>query len=220
MSNRPDSECPEGESPLKTRTSRRGFLKGMGIAAGATVLLPDGSRAAETPAPAAPQIPGLKEFGRGPQEITIQVNGQAKKLTVEPRTTLLEALRLQLGLTGAKEVCDRGSCGACTVHLDGKAVTSCMMLAVEAADKKVTTIEGLATDPKYGDLVKSYCDHDGAQCGYCIPGFVMRSAAFMDEVKVPLDGAAVREGLAGNICRCGTYTKIFDSMVPAGGNKV
>lgn len=218
MSKRPEMEFGDDYSPLRTRASRRSFLKGMGLAAGATVMLPDASRAAEAPA-TPPEIPGLKEFGRGPQEIVIHVNGQPKKLTVEPRTTLLEALRLQLGLTGAKEVCDRGSCGACTVHVEGKAVTSCMTLAVEVANKKVTTIEGLVADPKYGELVKSYCDHDGAQCGYCIPGFVMRSAALMDEVKVPLDGAAVREGLAGNICRCGTYSKIFDAMVPAGGKK-
>lgn len=195
---------------LASPQSRRSFLKGVGLAAGATAVLPTVGRSQEAAA-AAEEIPGLKILGRGGQAITLRVNGATHSLTVEPRTTLVEALREKLGLTGSKEVCDRGTCGCCTVLLDGKSVVSCLMLAIDAVGHEVTTVEGIAADPKHAPLIEAYCDNDAAQCGYCIPGFVVRSAALLDEVPSPT-AEQVRHGLSGNICRCGTYTKIFEAM--------
>lgn len=196
-----------GGSGARFRTTRRGFLKGVGVAAGATMVLP-------SIAPSQPEekgTPGLKELGRAAREITLKVNGEARQLKVEPRTTLLEALRVKLDLTGAKEICDRGSCGGCTVLIDGKAVTSCMMLAIDAQGHEILTAEGIAKDPRYKNLIDAFCEHDAAQCGYCIPGIVARSSELLREIPNPsLD--EIRGGLAGNICRCGTYSKIFEAV--------
>jgi xanthine dehydrogenase YagT iron-sulfur-binding subunit len=193
------------------KTSRRGFLKGVGLAAGATAVLPNLSFAeGESQATA-----GLKELGRGAREITLTVNGLPNKITVEPRTTLLEALRTKLDLTGSKEICDRGSCGGCTVLFDGKAVTGCMTLAIDAVGHEIVTAEGIGKDPKFAPLIEAFCEHDAAQCGYCIPGILVRSAALLKEIPSPT-AEQVREGLAGNLCRCGTYSKIFDAVEACG----
>jgi xanthine dehydrogenase YagT iron-sulfur-binding subunit len=143
------------------------------------------------------------------------INGEKRALTVEPRTTLLDALRDRAGLTGSKEVCSRGSCGCCTVLLDGKAVYSCMMLALDAVGHEVWTVEGIAASPKFKPLLDAYAAHDGAQCGFCIPGFVTRSAELFAAGQLATE-EAIREGLAGNLCRCGTYTKIFEACLAAG----
>src|SRR5690606_49396 len=152
-------------------------------------------------------------------KIALQINGARHQVDVEPRTTLLDALRDQLGLTGPKQICDRGACGGCTVLMDNRSVCSCMMLAVETQGHSITTIEGIAADPVAAPLIDSFCTHDGAQCGFCIPGIVTRSKAMLDENPAP-DAQAIRAGLAGNICRCGTYTKIFDSILAASGQPV
>jgi aerobic-type carbon monoxide dehydrogenase small subunit (CoxS/CutS family) len=189
--------------------SRRDFLKGVGLAAGATALLPalaEGQGAAPLPA-----TPGLEELGAGARSITLKVNGVARQVTVEPRTTLLDALRIKLALTGSKEICDRGACGGCTVLLDGEAINSCLALAIDAVGSEITTIEGVSADPRYATLIESFCEHDAAQCGYCIPGFVVRSAAMLKATPSPTD-AQIREGLTGNICRCGAYSMIFDAV--------
>lgn len=199
------------ESSAGTGVSRRSFLKGIGIAAGASVALPVMATGQDALPGGATAVPGLAEMGRGELSITLRINGEAKVLKVELRTTLLSALRDRLDLTGAKEICDRGACGGCTVLLDGKAVNSCLILAVDAQGAEVITVEGIAADPKYAPLIDSFCEHDGAQCGYCIPGFVVRSAGLLGEVPTPTP-EQVREGLAGNLCRCGTYTKIFAAM--------
>jgi len=201
-----DAAVAEDEG-IGLRTSRRGFLKGMGLAAGAAALLPAVGNAQED----AHETPGLKELGRGEREITLKINGESRKLKVEPRTTLLEALRVKLDLTGAKEICDRGACGGCTVLVGGKSLASCLLLAMDAQGEDVVTVEGIAKDPRYSNLIDAFCEHDGAQCGYCIPGIVVRSAEFLAATPNPSPDE-MRAGLAGNICRCGTYSKIFESM--------
>src|ERR1041384_2102889 len=151
--------------------SRRGFLKGIGVGSMAGGLLsPLGLRAAEA-----------NGSVRGPGEIpiTLQINGQSRSLNVEPRVTLLDALRNRLDLTGAKEVCDRGTCGACTVLVDGRPVYSCSMLAVEAEGHEITTIEGLGTPEKMNAVQKAFVKHDAQQCGFCTPGFVTAATAFV-----------------------------------------
>jgi len=198
--------------------SRRAFLKGMGAAAGATVLLSDlafgQEKAMDAGESAPPEIPGVRILGRGKRTLKLRINGKTASVEVEPRTTLLEAVRSGLGLTGNKEVCGRGSCGACTMLVDGAAVCSCLMLAVDAEGKSVITIEGVAEDPAYAHLISSYCENDAAQCGFCIPGFVVRSAAFLKE-NPSTDPVQIRHGLSGNICRCGTYSKIFNAVADA-----
>ena len=208
------SEAPSAEEEsVDLRTSRRGFLKGMGVAAGATMLF-SGSAQAQDTKPARPSTPGLQEVGRKPVEITLNVNGKNHKLKVEPRTTLLDALREKLDITGAKEICDRGYCSGCTVLIDGRAVTSCMALAIDAEGHKIMTAEGISKDPKYKNLMKAFHDHDAAQCGYCIPGFLVRSAALLEEMPNATP-AQIRQGLEGNLCRCGTYSKIFTAVEAA-----
>jgi aerobic-type carbon monoxide dehydrogenase small subunit (CoxS/CutS family) len=194
-------------------TSRRDFLKGMGLVVGAATIAPATSTLAQ-PAEEVAASEGFRVLGSGVQSVTLTVNGEAKAVRVEPRTTLLDALREQAGLTGAKEVCDRGTCGCCTVLVDGKSVCSCLMLAVDAEGREVTTVEGIAKDPKYKNLIDAFCEHDAAQCGFCIPGFVVRSAELLAAVPNPTPDQ-VRHGLSGNICRCGTYTKMFDAVAAA-----
>ncbi len=214
---------PKNESghPGGSGTSRRSFLKGMGIVAGAAAVLPGVGESRARAQSEEESSPDVDFTGSGERQITLKINGAPMSVTVEPRTTLLDALREKLHITGAKEVCDRGSCGCCSVLLDGKAITSCMMLAVDAVDREIMTVEGIAEDPRYENLVEAFCEYDGAQCGYCIPGFVVRSAELLAEIPNP-SRDEIREGLAGNICRCGTYTKIFESVsgaVTKGGLK-
>lgn len=203
-----------GAAPAGPRTSRRGFLKGVGLAAGAaatagTFLPPElraGQQEEEENA-----TPGLRELGRGRREITLRINGREQAVTVEPRTTLLDVLRDQLGLTGSKEICDRGACGGCTVLVDGRGVTSCLYLAIDAVGHDVMTVEGIAADPRYANLVDAFCETDAAQCGYCIPGFLVRSAELLHDIPNPGE-AQIREALSGNLCRCGAYTMIVKAV--------
>ncbi|GAB4312056.1 MAG: hypothetical protein Kow0059_02350 [Candidatus Sumerlaeia bacterium] len=197
--------------------SRRAFLQGIGAAAAGAGLLLPGFGLADGENEASNQGTTTRPYrviGRQAFDVTLTINGEKKTARIEPRTTLLELLRETLGLTGPKEVCGRGACGCCSVLLDGVAVNSCMLLAVDAQGRNVTTIEGIAADPRYERLIESFCTHDAAQCGYCIPGFVVRSAALLAETPSP-SPAEIREGLAGNICRCGTYTKIFEAVEAA-----
>jgi xanthine dehydrogenase YagT iron-sulfur-binding subunit len=142
----------------------------------------------------------------GPQEVplTLKINGQSRKLNVEPRVTLLDALRNRLDITGCKKVCDRATCGACTVLVDGNPVYSCTLLAVEAEGREITTIEGLGTPEKMNEVQKAFVEHDAQQCGFCTPGFVVACTAFVRKhPNATVDDA--RAGLGGNLCRCGTY---------------
>ena len=178
--------------------SRRGFLKGIGVSTAAAGVMTAVRPIAEAAA-------GDKGFvGPGEVSLTLKINGQNKKLSAEPRVTLLDALRNRLDMTGAKKVCDRATCGACTVLLDGKAVYSCTMLAIEAEGHEITTIEGIGSPDKLNAVQKAFMDHDAQQCGFCTPGFVTAATAFVRE-NPNATIEQVRAGLGGNLCRCGTY---------------
>src|SRR5262249_22038412 len=142
---------------------------------------------------------------------TLKINGKNRTLSVEPRVTLLDALRNRLDLTGPKKVCDRGTCGACTVLVDGHPVYSCSMLAVEAEGRPITTVDGLGTPEKMTAVQKAFVKHDAQQCGFCTPGFVTAATAFVR--KHPEASAEeICKGLGGNLCRCGTYAGMLLAM--------
>jgi len=187
--------------------SRRSFLKGAGVAATSTVVLNSGLlvHAAESPS---------KVMGPDATTVTLNVNGAAKRVSIEPRTSLAEALRDDLQLTGTKIVCDRGSCSACTVMLDGTPVNSCMTFALDAVDRKVMTIEGLGGPTHLHPVQAAFVEHDGMQCGYCTPGMVMSCAALLERNPNPA-AADVQQAISGNICRCGTYPKVVEAALAA-----
>jgi xanthine dehydrogenase YagT iron-sulfur-binding subunit len=147
----------------------------------------------------------------GNVNVTLQVNGAPVTLSVEPRTSLLDALREQAGLTGTKKGCDRGACGACTVHIDGRRVVSCLTLAARCQNRAITTIEGLAVNGELHPMQSAFLHHDGLQCGYCTPGQIMSAVALMQEGHSGSD-AEVREWMSGNICRCGAYPNIVAAI--------
>ncbi len=187
--------------------TRRGFFKGAGITAAGTALL----RSVEEAAAAAQKVQGP-----GPVPLTLKINGAAKKLSVTPSTTLAEALRDTLGLTGTKVVCDRGACSACTVHLDGTPVCACMTLAVDVGGRAVTTIEGLAKGEQLHPVQEAFIAQDAMQCGFCTPGMVMSCAALLARNSSPtLED--VKDAVSGNLCRCGTYPKVFAATLQAAG---
>ncbi|MGO8788926.1 MAG: (2Fe-2S)-binding protein [Terriglobia bacterium] len=187
--------------------SRRNFLKGAGMAVSTGLLT-----APETATAA--QEHSSSVLGPGAVPIILAINGKAYNLKVEPRVTLLDALRNQLDLTGAKKVCDRGVCGSCTVILDGRPVYACNVLAVEAEDHRIETIEGLGTADKLHPVMSAFVEHDAQQCGFCTPGFVVACKAFLDKHPDPTQ-EDVERGLGGNLCRCGTYAGIRQAVVQA-----
>lgn len=146
------------------------------------------------------------------QTIEIIVNGASRQVVVEPQWTLLDVLRDQLGLTGAKKGCDRGDCGACTVLLDGRPVSSCLVLAIQARDREVLTIEGLAQDGQLHPLQQAFVEHGAIQCGFCTPGMILMAKALLDENPHPTEGE-IRAALAGNVCRCTGYAKIVEAIL-------
>jgi carbon-monoxide dehydrogenase small subunit len=146
------------------------------------------------------------------RQLTITVNGQLRSFTVEPNKTLLELLREDLGLTGAREACDTGGCGACTVLVDGRPVYSCLVLALDCQGKDVLTIEGLALDGELHPLQQAFIDHGAIQCGFCTPGMVLTAKALLDENPTPTE-EEVRQAIAGNICRCTGYVKIVEAIL-------
>jgi len=148
------------------------------------------------------------------QALNLSVNGQQWPLEVEPHLALSECLREELALTGVRVSCNQGHCGACTVLLDGEPVNACMMLAVDAAGKQITTIEGLAQEGKLHPLQQAFIDNHGMQCGYCTPGMILSAKALLDQNPRPTE-PEIREGLAGNLCRCGSYQKIIKSVESA-----
>ena len=193
--------------------SRRTFLKtsGVPLAAAPVLLRPRIVRAAGD---------GVEVHGPGKTAFTLNVNGQPRKVEVEPRVTLLEALRHELDTTGAKRVCDRGTCGACTMLLDGKPVYACSVLAIQARGRKVTTVESLAGEGALHPVQQAFWDNDAQQCGFCTPGFVMACTALLSKHPDPTPDE-VRQGLGGNLCRCGTYWGIRAAMAQAakGGHR-
>jgi xanthine dehydrogenase YagT iron-sulfur-binding subunit len=154
-------------------------------------------------------------MGPGPVPVTLKINGQTKNLTVEPRVTLLDALRNHLDMTGAKRVCDRGTCGACTVIMNGKVVYACSVLAVDAQGKDIQTIEGLGQGGRPHPVSAAFVRHDAQQCGYCTPGFVMAAKGFLDRNPNVRTEAEVEQGLGGNLCRCGTYVGVRKAVLDA-----
>jgi len=162
---------------------------------------------------------GPARLGPEPATMRLRVNGGVVEVTTEPATTLLDALRNHANLTGAKEVCDRAACGACSVLVDGRLVASCMMLAVDAIGREVTTIEGVAPEGGLHPVQEAFIRHDALQCGFCTPGLVVASKALLDANPKPTI-AQIRRGLAGNICRCGTYTNVFNAVLDASGQSI
>ncbi|MCI0379183.1 MAG: (2Fe-2S)-binding protein [Gemmataceae bacterium] len=192
-----------------TGLSRRQFLKGSGAAAAATALGTAAAPSAQAAQPpAAQQVPGMGPAG---VKITLQVNGRKMSSTVEPRVTLLDALRNYLDVTGCKRVCDRGTCGACTVLLDNKPVYACSMLALEAQGKEIRTAESLVQGAKLDAVPAAFVRFDAQQCGFCTPGFVVAMKAVLEQ-NPKATPAEVEKGLAGNICRCGTYEQMRDAI--------
>jgi xanthine dehydrogenase YagT iron-sulfur-binding subunit len=182
-----------------------------------------------------------RKEGRAKQEpaklpVTLIVNGKAQPILVEPRTTLLEAIREMLALTGTKKGCDRGECGACTVHVDGRRILSCMSLAAMQDGRAITTIEGVEQDGKLHPVQAAFIECDGFQCGFCTPGQIMSGIAVIEEAKTgrpsaamadvrgnfalaDLSNAEIRERMSGNLCRCACYPNIVDAMAAAAGRR-
>jgi xanthine dehydrogenase YagT iron-sulfur-binding subunit len=191
--------------------SRRSFLKTFGTSAAvaATAQVEAVARELE-------KANAEKVLGPDAVPVTLHVNGKALKLNLEPRVTLLDALREHAQLTGSKEVCDRAACGACTVLLDDKPVYSCSMLAIEAQGHAITTVEGLAQDGKLSPVQQAFVDKDALMCGYCTPGFIMSVTALLKENPRPT-ADEVKHACAGNLCRCGTYPRVVQAALEAAG---
>jgi carbon-monoxide dehydrogenase small subunit len=151
--------------------------------------------------------------------VSLNVNGQSYDLALAPHRTLLDVLREDVGLTGTKRGCDGGDCGACTVLIDGAPITSCMMLAVDAQGKAITTIEGLAANGKLHPLQRAFIDHGALQCGFCTPGMILTAKYLLDE-NPHLTDEEIRAGLAGNLCRCTGYLQILDAVAACRDSKV
>jgi len=190
-----DASKPEQGSGV----TRRDFMKISGIAVAVPLLV------GPTVVKAAGEDVAVHGPGKVPVELT--VNGKKLNAQLEPRVILLDVLRDNFNLTGAKRVCDRGVCGACTVLMDGKAVYACAVLAIDAQGKKITTIEGLAEGDALTPVMQAFVDHDAQQCGFCTPGFIVATTRFLEQHPNPTDDD-IRRGLSGNYCRCGTYSGI------------
>jgi xanthine dehydrogenase YagT iron-sulfur-binding subunit len=207
------------QDPGDFEVSRRDVLKIGGDAAAAT-MVPFAVRG-QTPVAEAPVL----------SKVAFTVNGQARELKLDTRTSLLDALREHLQLTGTKKGCDQGQCGACTVIVDGRRINSCLTLAVMHQGSQITTIEGLGTPEKLHEMQAAFVKHDGYQCGYCTPGQICSAVAMLSEIKagVPshisadllappqLTASEIRERMSGNICRCAAYSNIVDAIAEVGG---
>jgi xanthine dehydrogenase YagT iron-sulfur-binding subunit len=193
-----DLKHPDSD-PERSGVSRRDFLKISGIAAAVPVVAgPQTVLAADKKLPV---------YGPGKVAMEFNINGKKYKTELEPRVILLDALRDEFELTGAKRVCDRGECGACTVFLGGKLVYSCSILAIEAQRAPIMTVESIMSEGKLHPIQQAFVDNDASQCGFCTPGFVVACKAMLDEVPSPTPDQ-IRHHMSGNLCRCGTYEGI------------
>ena len=206
---------PPDEIKATRGFSRREFLRGIGATsvAGGVLAGPPADQA-----DAADEAPKAL-VGPGEVPITLHVNGQKRALSVEPRTTLLAALRDKLGMTGGKRVCDRGTCGACTVLVDaglrdGRPIYACSTLAIDVQGSKITTIEGLGAPDRLSPVQAAFVENDAQQCGYCTPGFVVSCTSLLQQNPDPTP-EQIRAGLGGNLCRCGTYECIQRAVLDA-----
>ncbi len=197
-----DSTLTEPNSKPDSSVSRRDFLKISGMSAAVPLV------ASNTVMAAGKEVPV-----QGPGKVSMEftVNGRRQKANLEPRVTLLDALRDEFEITGPKRVCDRGECGACTVLMDNKPVYSCTTLAIEAQRKPLTTVEGIMQNGKLHPVQQAFVDNDASQCGFCTPGFVVACKAFLDRHPHP-SPEDIRRGLSGNLCRCGTYRGIQQAI--------
>lgn len=191
--------------------SRRSFLKSFGASAAVAA-----TAQVEAVAQELAKANADKAYGPEPVPITLRVNDRQLKLQLEPRVTLLEALRDHSNLTGSKEVCDRATCGACTVLVDDKPVYSCSMLAIEAQGRTITTVEGLSQDGKLSKVQGAFVEEDALMCGYCTPGFVMSVTALLKQNPHPT-ADEVKHACAGNLCRCGTQPRVLKAALKAAG---
>lgn len=191
------------DSP-KLEVSRRGFLKGAGFSAASTLI----EQASALTREAKDAAIGGHSLGPDAVAVELHVNGQTRPVHIEPRYTLAETLRDNLGLTGTKVVCDRGSCSACTIWIDGQPALACMTLAIDTVGRKITTIEGISHGDQMHPVQAAFVKHDAMQCGFCTPGMVMSCAALLEHNPNP-QLADVKRAVSGNLCRCGTYPKVF-----------
>ncbi len=210
------SEGGKNNSPSGIGLNRRKFLKGMGTGLIGTATLSKGLLGEETEEKT--PVASAKSRDITMATVTMTINGKRYSVEVEPRTTLLHVIREKLGLTGAKKVCGRGECGACTVILNGRTVYSCMTLAVEAHGAKITTIEGLAKSDKLHPVQEAFINHDAYQCGFCTPGFEVVLKDLLDKNPRPTL-EEIKKGLSGNLCRCGAYPHVVDVALELAGRK-
>jgi aerobic-type carbon monoxide dehydrogenase small subunit (CoxS/CutS family) len=198
------------EKPEPINRSRRNFLKTAG-AVGTIPLVAGVAGAAVAEAQTGSTI-----VGPGNVPVSLMVNGKRVNLNIEPRMTLLNALRNKADLTGNKRGCDRGVCGACTMIIDGRTAYSCSTLAIEVQGKQIRTVDGLANGDRLHPVQQAFCDRDALMCGFCTPGFVMATVALIEKHPNPTP-AQVKAGLDGNICRCGTFTRIMEAATSVKG---
>jgi xanthine dehydrogenase YagT iron-sulfur-binding subunit len=190
------------KSPKGVAFNRRNFLKTAGAVGLAETIV--GQQEAEAQS-------GPVAVGPGETPVRLNVNGKNIDVVIEPRVTLLDALRTRANLTGNKRGCDRGACGACTMLVDGRTVYSCSTLAIEVQGKKIRTVDGLANGNELHPVQKAFCDKDALMCGFCTPGFVMASVGLLEKHPNPTP-EQIKKGLDGNICRCGTFARIFEAV--------
>ena len=189
--------------------SRRDFLKTAGVGGLASAVT--AASESDVDAQTAPRV-----VGPGDVPVTLTVNGKRVELRIEPRVTLLDALRNRADLTGNKRVCDRGACGACTMIVDGRTVYSCSTLAIEVQGKQIRTVDGLSTGATLHPVQQAFCDKDALMCGFCTPGFIMASVGLLEKHPNPTP-EQIKKGLDGNICRCGTFSRVFEAVASVKG---
>jgi xanthine dehydrogenase YagT iron-sulfur-binding subunit len=213
--NHNDQNAPQPQRNVKL--SRRDLLKIGGVAATAGAVPAAGLLVAKSEDAQAQTAQQSGMSGPAAVPVALSINGRKQTLRLEPRVTLLDAMRNHLDLTGAKKVCDRGQCGACTVLVNGKPVMSCMTLAIAAQGADIQTIEGLAKGDNLHPVQAAFIEHDALMCGFCTPGFVMSIKSLLDRNPNPtLD--QVKSACQGNVCRCGTYPRVFDAALAAAKN--
>lgn len=209
-----DDNPPPESSPAGV--SRRGFLKGTGMTVASVGLL-GATQAGD--AQTQEQADATRFVGPETLSMKLQINGEERTVQAPPSATLLDLVREQWDLTGSKRVCDRGSCGACTMMVDGQVVNSCSYLAIDAVGKKVRTVESFAADGKLTPLQQAFVECDALQCGFCTPGMVVACSALLERNPKPSTDD-VRQAISGNLCRCGTYQNIFEAVAKVAGKEV
>jgi xanthine dehydrogenase YagT iron-sulfur-binding subunit len=199
------SKDDKQETPERGGVSRRTFLKSAGVGGLAAGVVGVSEADAQVP---------VRTVGPGEVSVTLNVNGKRVDLKIEPRVTLLDAIRQRADMTGNKRGCDRGACGACTMIVDGRTVYACSTLAIEVQGKQIRTVEGLSTGNALHPVQQAFCDVDALMCGFCTPGFIMATVALLEKNPRPTE-AQVNKGLDGNICRCGTFVRIKEAAMTA-----